>query len=125
MLQLDTQANVIQALEAGRADAAAVDLSTVWWLAKRQPDKYADCRHSAGTRCSTRAALRQSDLDWLQFVNTTFNVAMFGHQNEIFDKAVEDFFGLKPPRAAVRPAEVLRHRRAAAVAARRGSAGAA
>ena len=43
------------------------------------------------------AAIRQSDLDWLEFVNTTFNVAMFGHQNEIFDPAVEEFFGLKPP----------------------------
>ena len=29
VLQIDTQANVIQALEAGRVDAAAVDLSTV------------------------------------------------------------------------------------------------
>ena len=43
------------------------------------------------------AAIRQSDLDWLEFVNTSFNVAMFGHQNEIFDPAVEEFFGLKPP----------------------------
>ena len=43
------------------------------------------------------AALRQSDLDWLQFVDTTFNVAMFGHLNDIFDPAVDEFFGLKPP----------------------------
>lgn len=96
VLQLDTQANVIQALEAGRADAAAVDLSTVWWLAKRQPDKYADAGFSWNSMLYA-AAIRQSDLDWLEFVNTTFNVAMFGHQNEIFDPAVEEFFGLKPP----------------------------
>lgn len=99
VLQLDTQANVIQALEAGRADAAAVDLSTVWWLAKRQPDKYADAGFSWNSMLYS-AALRQSDLDWLRFVNTTFDVAMFGHQNEIFDPAVDEFFGLKPP---VRP----------------------
>ena len=43
------------------------------------------------------AALRQGDLDWLHFVNTTFNVAMFGHQNEIYDKAFKDYFGLEPP----------------------------
>ena len=96
VLQLDTQANVIQALEAGRADAAAVDLSTVWWLAKRQPDKYADAGFSWNSMLYA-PAIRQGDLDWLEFVNTTFNVAMFGHQNEIFDQAVEDFFGLKPP----------------------------
>ena len=35
VLQIDTQANVIQALEAGRVDAAAVDLSTVGWMTKR------------------------------------------------------------------------------------------
>ncbi|MFL5259482.1 MAG: transporter substrate-binding domain-containing protein [Hyphomicrobiales bacterium] len=96
VLQIDTQANVIQALESGRVDAAAVDLSTVWWLAKRAPDKYAD----AGKKWFSMlysAALRQGDLDWLTFVNTTFNVAMFGHQNEIYDKAFADFFGSKPP----------------------------
>jgi polar amino acid transport system substrate-binding protein len=96
VLQIDTQANVIQALEAGRADAAAVDLSTVAWMAKRQPDKYADSgKHWYSMLYS--AALRQSDPDWLNFVNTTWNVAMFGHQNALFDQAVADFFGLKPP----------------------------
>ena len=44
-----------------------------------------------------QAGLKQGDLDWLEFVNTTFNVAMFGHQNEIYDKAFSDYFGLKPP----------------------------
>ncbi|MFL5335343.1 MAG: transporter substrate-binding domain-containing protein [Geminicoccaceae bacterium] len=97
VLQLDTQANVIQALEAGRVDAAAVDLSTVWWLAKRQPDKYADAKFSWNSMLYA-AALHQGDLDWLRFVNTAFDVAMFGHQNDIFDKAVADFFGLAPPK---------------------------
>ena len=96
VVQIDTQANVIQALEAGRVDAAAVDLSTVWWLSKRQPDKYADAgKHWYSMLYS--AAMRQGDPDWLHFVDTTFNVAMFGHQNAIFDKAVQDFFGLQPP----------------------------
>ncbi|MEK0082850.1 transporter substrate-binding domain-containing protein [Geminicoccaceae bacterium SYSU G07066] len=96
VLQIDTQANVIQALEAGRVDAAAVDLSTVWWLTKRQPDKYAD----SGKRWYSMlysAAVRRGDPDWLEFVNTTWDVAMFGHQNAIFDQAIQDFFGLKPP----------------------------
>jgi polar amino acid transport system substrate-binding protein len=96
VLQIDSQANVIQALDSERADAAAVDLSTVGWMAKRAPDKYAD----AGKKWFSMlysAALRQGDLDWLRFVNTTFDVAMFGHQNAIFDKAFLDFFGSKPP----------------------------
>ncbi|TIQ17121.1 transporter substrate-binding domain-containing protein, partial [Mesorhizobium sp.] len=38
VMQIDTQANVLQALESKRVDAAAVDLSTVRWLASRNPD---------------------------------------------------------------------------------------
>ena len=95
VLQLDTQANVIQALDSGRADTAAVDLSTVRWLVKRNPNAYVMPVQLVFH--AVRRRMRQGDLDWLNFVNTTFNVAMFGHQNDIYDKAFEDFFGLKPP----------------------------
>jgi polar amino acid transport system substrate-binding protein len=93
---IDTQANVIQALESDRVDAAAVDLSTVRWLVTRNPDRYFD----SGTRWLSMlygAAVRQGDLDWLHFVNTTFDVAMFGHQNEIFDAAFQEYFGEEIP----------------------------
>jgi polar amino acid transport system substrate-binding protein len=96
VLLIDTQANVIQALESNRADAAAVDLSTVRWLVKRNPDRYFD----SGKRWFSMlyaAALRQGDLDWLYFVNTTFDVAMFGHQNALFDAAFVDYFGEEIP----------------------------
>ncbi len=96
IMQLDTQANVIQALDSGRADTAVVDLSTVRWLVKRNPNAYVDAGFSFYSMLYG-AAVRQGDLDWLNFVNTTFAVAMFGHQNEIYDKALEDFFGQKPP----------------------------
>ncbi len=96
VLQIDSQANVIQALDSGRVDAAAVDLSTVWWLSKRAPEKYADSGKKWYSMLYA-AAVRQGDPDWLHFVDTTFNVAMFGHQNAIYDKAFEDYFGLKPP----------------------------
>jgi polar amino acid transport system substrate-binding protein len=43
------------------------------------------------------AAMRQGDFDWLSWVNTTFNVAMHGHQNDIYDQALDDFFGVKLP----------------------------
>src|SRR5215207_804384 len=96
VMQVDTQANVIQALESRRADAAAVDLSTVRWLVARNPNRYAD----AGKKWYSMlysAGLRQGDPDWLNFVNTTFNVAMYGHQNEIYDKAFKEYFGLDAP----------------------------
>ena len=71
VLLIDTQPNVIQALESNRADAAAVDLYG--------------------------AALRQGDLDWLHFVNTTFDVAMFGHVDALYDAAFVDYFGEEIP----------------------------
>ncbi len=96
VMQLDTQANVIQALDSGRVDAAVVDLSTVRWLVKRNPAGYIDAGFSYYPMLYG-AAIRQGDLDWLRWVNTTFDVAMFGHQTDIYDKAFEEFFGQKPP----------------------------
>ena len=96
VMQLDTQANVIQALDSGRVDAAVVDLSTVRWLVRRSPNAYVDAGHSYYPMLYG-AAVRQGDADWLQWVNTCFNVAMFGHQTETYDAAFEEFFGQKPP----------------------------
>ena len=97
VLQLDTQANAIQALDSGRADAAVVDLSTVGWLVKRNPDRYLDSGFHYNTQLYS-CAMRQGDLDWLTWVNTCLNVAMHGHQTELYDKAFMDFFGAAPPR---------------------------
>jgi polar amino acid transport system substrate-binding protein len=83
VMQIDTQANVFQALDSNRADA-------------RNPDRYFD----AGKQWNALrygGGVRQGDLDWLQFVNTAFSIAMFGHQNELYDKAFNDFFGMQPP----------------------------
>ncbi|MBA1141158.1 transporter substrate-binding domain-containing protein [Mesorhizobium neociceri] len=96
VMQIDTQANVLQALESKRVDAAAVDLSTVRWLASRNPDKYFDAGKSWFSMLYG-AALRQGDLDWLAFVNTTFATAMFGHETALYDAALKDYFGLEPP----------------------------
>jgi polar amino acid transport system substrate-binding protein len=96
VMQIDTQANVIQALESKRVDAAAVDLSTVRWLVARNPNRYAD----SGKKWYSMlygAGIRQGDPDWLNFVDTTFNVAMYGHQNELYDAAFKDYFGLDAP----------------------------
>lgn len=96
VMQLDTQANVIQALESHRVEAAAVDLSTVRWLVKQAPDRYADSgKHWQHQLYS--AAMRQGDLDWLHYVNTVFNVAMFGNDTDLYDKPFEEYFGETPP----------------------------
>lgn len=95
VMQLDTQANVVQALDSGRVDTAVVDLSTVRWMAKRNPDRYMDAGHSYRAQLYG-AGVRQGDPDWLHFVNTVFNINMFGHISEAYDAAMQEFFGTAP-----------------------------
>ncbi|TGS71753.1 transporter substrate-binding domain-containing protein [Mesorhizobium sp. M3A.F.Ca.ET.201.01.1.1] len=95
-VQLDTQANVIQALDAGRVSAACVDLSTVRWLVARNPDRYLDSGHSYQTQLYG-AGVRQEETEWLQFINTVFTVAIHGHNNAIYDAAFKEYFGQTPP----------------------------
>jgi len=96
VMQLDTQANAIQALDSSRADAAAIDLSTVRWLVKRNPNAYLDSGYSWWPQLYS-AAVRQGDLDWLTWVNTTFAVAIFASVGDLYDQALDDLFGQKPP----------------------------
>jgi polar amino acid transport system substrate-binding protein len=96
VMQLDTQANAIQALDSGRADAAAIDLSTVRWLVKRNPNAYLDSGYSYWPQLYS-AAVRQNDPDWLTWVNTTFAVAIFASDGDLYDQALDEFFGQKPP----------------------------
>ena len=96
VMQLDSQANVIQALQSRRVDAAAVDLSTVRWMVKQNPDRYID----TGLHWQNQlygAAMRQGDPDWLQFVNTVFEIAMFGSESSTYDAAFQQYFGEIPP----------------------------
>jgi len=96
VMQLDSQANAMQAVTSGRADVGVVDASTVKWLAKRNPGDYADPGYAYEAQLYS-AAVRQGDQDWLHWINTFFDVAMHGHQPEIYTAAFEEFFGEKPP----------------------------
>ncbi|MCW3475279.1 transporter substrate-binding domain-containing protein [Limobrevibacterium gyesilva] len=96
VMQLDSQANTFQAITAGRADVAVVDASTVKWLVKKNPGVYTDPGYAYEAQLYS-AAMRQGDPDWLHWVDTCFNVAMHGHQPEIYNAAFEEFFGEKPP----------------------------
>ena len=96
VMQIDTQANVLQAVDARRVDAAVVDLSTVRWLVARDPDRYVDSGKSWRSMLYG-AAVKQGDLDWLRFVDTAFTIAMFGHETELYDEAFRTYFGLDAP----------------------------
>jgi polar amino acid transport system substrate-binding protein len=99
VMQIDTQANVIQALDSKRVDAAAVDLSTVRWMVARTPDRYADSGKSWQNQLYG-AGVKQGDVDWLTFVNTVFNVAMHGNDSAVYDKAFKEYFGVDLPARA-------------------------
>jgi polar amino acid transport system substrate-binding protein len=98
VLQFDSQANVIQALDSGRVDAAAIDESTVRWLVRQSPDKYKAGNYGWSPQTYSAAA-RPGDQIWLNFINQTLHEAMTGVEFDAYNTAFETFFGVKlaPP----------------------------
>ncbi len=96
VLQLDSQANAIQALDSKRVDAAAIDESTVRWLVRQNPDKY-KAGNYAWSPQTYSAAVRPGDPIWLNFVNTTLHEAMTGVEFSTYAAAFEKYFGVKLP----------------------------
>ena len=98
VLQLDSQANVIQALDSGRVDAAAIDESTVRWLVAQNPETYKAGNYGWSPQ-SYSAAVRPGDAIWLNFINTTLHEAMTGVEFATYSAAFKTFFGvdLAPP----------------------------
>ena len=99
VLQLDSQANAVQAVAAGRADAAAIDQSTVSWLVVQQPGQYKDSGYGWYPQ-SYGAAVKPGDQVWLNFVNTVFKEAMVGVEFPAYAASFKQWFGvdLESPR---------------------------
>jgi polar amino acid transport system substrate-binding protein len=98
VLQLDSQANAIQALDSGRVDAAAIDESTIRWLVKQDPAKYKAGNYGWLPQTYS-AAVRPGDQIWLNFINTVLHEGMVGVEFDFYAAAFEQFFGVKlsPP----------------------------
>jgi polar amino acid transport system substrate-binding protein len=96
IIQVDTQANVIQALDAGHVDAAYMSVSQVKWLRVQRPERYFDSGASFRPNYFS-VALRQGDLDWLVYVNMALTNTMWGSHSKVFDAAYEKYLGLTPP----------------------------
>jgi polar amino acid transport system substrate-binding protein len=96
VVQLDSQANVIQAVDSNRADAGAVDQSTVRWLTTRFPDKYKDAGKGWFPMLYS-AALKPGDDIWLGFVNTVLADAMGGLGWNTYKDEYKTYFGLNLP----------------------------
>jgi polar amino acid transport system substrate-binding protein len=100
IVQLDAQATVIQAVDSGRADAAAIDQSTSRWLTVRFPQKYIDSGYGWWPQ-SYSAAVRSGDPIWLHFLNTVLHEAMTGVSFEDYKASFLKWFGVKLPEPAI------------------------
>jgi polar amino acid transport system substrate-binding protein len=85
-----------QALNAGRADAVATDMSSVKWFMKQNPEKYADAGFGWGPQ-TYACGVKRGEADWLNFVNTALHEAMTGVEFETYAKSFETWFGERPP----------------------------
>ena len=94
VMQFDSVANAVLALDSGRVEAAAIDDSTVRWLARQSPDKYKSGNYGWSPQ-TYAAAVRQGDQVWLNFVNTVLHEAMTGVEFDAYAAGFEKFFGVK------------------------------
>lgn len=96
--QYDSPDLMYQALESGRADAAATDQSSIAWFMTQNPGRYRDAGY--GWNPQTYAcAVKRGDQDWLNFVNTALHEAMTGVEFDTYAKSFKTWFGkdLPPP----------------------------
>jgi polar amino acid transport system substrate-binding protein len=85
-----------QALNSGRADAAATDQSAVKWLIVQSPDKYLDSGYSWGPQ-TYACAVKRGDQEWLNFVNTALHEAMTGVEFATYAASFKKWFGVDLP----------------------------
>ncbi|SFB73700.1 transporter substrate-binding domain-containing protein [Tropicimonas isoalkanivorans] len=89
---------IYQALNSGRADAAATDQSSLSWFMKQNPDRYADAGYGWNPQ-SYSCAVKPGDQRWLNFVNAVLHEAMTGVEFNTYAASFEEWFGVKldPP----------------------------
>lgn len=98
VMQLDTQANAILALDSGRVDAAAVNDSTCRWPYAQNRDKY-KVGDSSWDPNSYSAAVRPGDARWLNWLNTALHESMLGLDWPFYAAAFKKYFGVDLERA--------------------------
>lgn len=97
--QYPSIADAISAMDSGRADAAAVDLSSGKWFARTDPGKYKFTEGYAPN--SYAAAVKPGDQIWLNFVNNVFREAMVGLNFKRYSASFQNWFGDTLPAPAV------------------------
>jgi polar amino acid transport system substrate-binding protein len=96
----DSVANSVLALDSGRVDATAIDLSTGQYLVAQSPDKYKIGIDSWQPQ-TYAFAVKPGDQRWLNWVNTTLQQYLVGLDFAYYQAAFEEHYGvaLGPPPA--------------------------
>ena len=105
--QYESQGLVYQAVDSGRADAGAVDLSSIKWLASQQPEKYTDSGFSFNPQ-NYGAAMNPNDQVWINYVNQVLFDAMTGATYPLYSAAYQKWFGEVPAAPAIGMPSIFR-----------------
>lgn len=94
--QYDSVDLMYQALNSGRADAAATDMSSAKWFVAQNSDRYVEGGYGWNPQTYS-CAVKKGDSDFLHFVDTAFREAMTGVDFPAYSASFEKWFGEKPP----------------------------
>jgi len=92
VLQLDSPAALIEAIDSGRADGSAVDLSTARWYVAQDPDAYKSVPETWNPQ-TYAASVKPGDQIWLNFLNSALHEAMIGVDYSLYGAAFKTYFG--------------------------------
>ena len=85
-----------QALNSGRADAAATDMSSAKWFVAQNPDQYIEGGYGWDPQTYS-CAVKKGDPDFLHFVDIVFREAMTGVDFPTYAASFKKWFGEEPP----------------------------
>jgi polar amino acid transport system substrate-binding protein len=94
--QYDSVDLMYQALNSGRADAAATDMSSAKWFVAQDPDRYIEAGYGWNPQTYS-CAIKKGDADFLHFVDIAFREAMTGVDFPVYAASFKKWFGEDPP----------------------------
>ena len=98
--QYDSVDLMYQAVNSGRADAAATDQSSVKYLMVQNAGRYRSPAYAWSPQ-TYACAVKRGDQDWLNFVNTTLHEAMTGVEFPTYAASFKQWFGVDLPSPAI------------------------
>ena len=94
--QYDSVDLMYQAVNSGRADAAATDQSSVKYLMVQNPGRYRSPAYAWSPQ-TYACAVKRGDQDWLNFVNTVLHEGMTGVEFPTYAASFKQWFGVDLP----------------------------